>query len=189
MKTLNKAKMTTGVLVMVLTILFSACGNSSSESSAETTVKPPSMDISAAVFMGDLNTVVKHIQAGTDLNKKDQYGSTPLLIASTFGKNEIASALIDAGADLNITNAEGSTALYVASFFCHEEIVVALLKANADKEVRNSFGFTALESVNGPFETVKPIYMQIEKDMGVVGVKFDYDHLEKTRPVIAELLQ
>ena len=120
---------------------------------------------------------------------KDEYGSTPLNIAATFGKTDIALALIKGGADLNTTNSEGSTPLHVAAFFCRTEIVKALLEKGADKSLTNNYGSTAFMSVSGPFTEVEPFYLQMSKNLGQFGLKLDFDHLEKTRPVIAEMLQ
>ena len=136
-----------------------------------------------------MNVVKQHITAGTDLNVKDQYGSTPLIIASTFGKTDIAKELIDGGADLNIKNNDGSTPLHIAAFFCRTEIVKALLDKGADKSLLNNYGSTAIASVSSEFKDVKPIYDQMSKDLGPLGLKLDYKHLEATRPVIAELLK
>jgi hypothetical protein len=36
---------------------------------------------------------------------------------------------------------------------------------------------------------VKPIYDQISRDLGALGLKLDYDRLEKTRPVVAKMLE
>lgn len=155
----------------------------------QTKVKPPSVDINTATFMGNLDAVRQHINAGSDLNVKDQYGSTPLIIATTFGKTDIAKSLIEAGADVNITANDGSTPLHTAAFLCRTEIVKALLENGADKTLKNNYGSTALASVSNPFSDVKGIYDQISKDLGPLGFKLDYKHLEITRPKIAKMLQ
>ena len=176
---------------------FSSCGNEKGKtdeginqaSDSEEVIKPPAMDIHSAAFMGDLDAVKQHVNAGSDLNQKDAYGSTPLTIAVTFGKTEVAIALIEGGADLNGINNDGSTPLHTAAFFCRIEIVEALLAKSADKSIKNNFGSTAYESVAGPFEPVKGIYDQISKELGPLGLKLDYDYLETTRPKIAALLK
>ena len=147
------------------------------------------MDIHAATFMGKVNAISQHIAAGTDLNAKDQYGSTPLMVAATFGKTNAAFALINANAKLNITSNDGSTALHTAAFFGRKEIVKALLDKGADKNSKNKYGATALQSVQAPFESVKPIYDQIGKDLGPFGLKLDYKRLENVRPEIAKILE
>ena len=81
-------------ILVVILMIFAACssGNRSSSTDKEQSsptdenVKPPAMDIHTATFMGDLKAVKQHIAAGSDLNAKDEYGSTPLTITATFGK-------------------------------------------------------------------------------------------------------
>ena len=190
-------KVIMAALLLVSLLTFTSCGSKQVKSTEEkkvssvvqTDVKPPSIDIYTASLFGDLKAINQHIKAGTDLNAKDAYGSTPLIIAATFGKTEVAKALIEAGADVNITNNDGGTALHSAAFLCRTEIVRTLLDNGIDKNIKNNFGSTALESVLAPFDVVKGIYDQFSKDLGPLGLKLDYEQIEKTRPVIAEMLQ
>ena len=69
------------------------------------------------------------------------------------------------------------------------DIVKSLVKHGADKNIKNNYGSTALQSVSGTFETVKPFYEQMNKDLGPLGLKLDFDRIEKTRPIIADLLK
>lgn len=181
------------VIALISCLTLASCSNKTqnpeSENKTEIKVKAPNVDIHNAAFIGDVKTIKQHIAAGTVLNQKDQYGSTPLIISITFGKTEAAKALIEGGADLSITNGEGSTPLHVASFFCRTEVVEALLAKGVDKSLKNNYGSTALESVSGPFKDVKPIYEQIAKQLGALGLKLDFGRIEKTRPIIAEMLK
>jgi ankyrin repeat protein len=199
MKTLKTHLLKVTVMAILLVALFSmkSCNGKQmasaeevkSTAESESQVEPPETDIFTAALFGDLKTIQKHIKAGTDLDQKDGYGSTALIIAATFGKTDVAEALIEGGADLNITNKEGGTALHSAAFLCRTEIVRILLDKGIDKKIKNNYGSTARESVMAPFEVVKPIYDQFSKDLGPVGLKLNYDHLEETRPVIADMLQ
>ncbi|NQU80355.1 MAG: ankyrin repeat domain-containing protein [Bacteroidetes bacterium] len=186
----------TAILVSTL-LIFVSCGNRQSKSTgengssvAQTRPQPPAMDIHTATVTGDLKVIQKHISAGSDLNSKDPVGgSTPLITAIVFGKTEVAGALIDAGADINSTNNEGSTPLYCAAFFGRTDLVRLLLDKGADKNTRNIFGSTALESVSIPFNNIKGVYDQVSKDLGPFGFKLDYNKLEETRPIIADMLR
>ena len=180
--------------MLVLMISLSSCGQKKSESNketiAKTEVKAPDMALSAAVVAGNLDVVKQHIAAGTDINEKDALsGSTPLIAAITFGKNDIAQALIDADADLTIKNNDGATALHVAAFFGRVEAVQMLMDAGADKTMKNNFGATPRETVMGPFEDIKPIYEMMQQQLAPVGLQLDLAEVEKTRPVIAIMLQ
>ncbi|UII32758.1 ankyrin repeat domain-containing protein [Fulvivirga ulvae] len=180
-------------LIAAVTIIWAAACNGTSQEMKSTgenvAAEAPKMSIHEAVFMGNVNAVQKHVAAGTDLDQKDQWGSTPLTIAATFDRTEAGLTLINGGADLNLQNREGSTPLQVAAFFGRTELAAALLKAGADKEIKNNQGSTALEVVTIPFDTLKPIYDQIGKDLGPFGLKLDYDRLQAERPKIASLLK
>lgn len=187
-------KTATTIFLVAALLSINSCRSQEEKSTnkttaSQTTVKPPSVDIHTATFMGNLDAVRQHINAGSDLNVKDQYGSTPLIIATTFGKTDVANSLIEAGADMNIASNEGATPLHTAAFFCRTEIVRALLEKGADKTLKNNYGSTPIETVAGPFNEVKGIYDQFNKNLGPLGFKLDYKHLEMTRPEIAKMLQ
>ena len=186
------------IISFIILLLTNACAQSDKNSKSksdisnntETLVAKPEMNINAAVLSGNLEVVKQHIKAHTDINEKEAMsGSTPLITAASFGKNEIAKALIDAGADLAIKNNDGATALHTATFFCRVEIVQMLIDAKADKTIRNNFGATPRESVMGPFAEIKPIYEMLQQQLGPIGLQIDLNEIEKTRPVIAMMLQ
>lgn len=192
MKTLTKLSL--AMILLTAVACNSKQGDSDEEKkqtvSSQETPKAPEMDIHAATFMGNMEAIRQHIAAGSDLNVKEpSMGSTPLISASVFGKTEVAIALIEAGADVNLQNNEGSTALTSAAFLCRTEIVKMLLEHGADKSLRTNAGSTALESVAGSFEDVKFIYDIFSRDLGPLGLKLDYEQLEETRPLIAEMLR
>ena len=182
----------------IILLLLNACAQSGSSnntkpennSKAKAIAETPKMDLQTAIVSGNLEVVKQHIEAGTDINMKDQMsGSTPLITAATFGKTAIAKALIDANADLDIKNNEGSTALHAAAFFCRIEIVQMLIDAGADKTIKNNHAATARQSVTVPFTEMKPIYETIQKQLEPIGLKLDLKEVEMTRPVIAMMLQ
>jgi NAD(P)-dependent dehydrogenase (short-subunit alcohol dehydrogenase family) len=143
-----------------------------------------------AVIEGDFGAVREHIEAGSDLNEKEPSGgSSPLIVAATFGQTEVARVLIDAGADVDQQSNDGSTALLTAAFFCRTEIVEALLAAGADKSMRNNAGSTALEVVTVPFDDIQGIYDYLGAVLGPYGLELDYERIKMTRPRIAEMLR
>jgi ankyrin repeat protein len=173
--------------VILLTI---ACDESDKSTKIKSLVDKPKIDIQTAIISNKLDIVKQHIEAGTDINKKEQMnGSTPLISAATFGKTAIVKALIDAKADLSIKNNEGATALHTAAFFCRIEIVQLLIDAKADKTVKNNFGTTPRESVMGSFADMKPVYEMLQQQLSPFGLQLDLKEIEKTRPVIAMMLQ
>ena len=199
MKTPKINSFKTALNFSLLIIMFtSSCAQSGNKSKAQTdtkieakeVVEKPKIDIQMAVLSDNLEAVRQHIESGTDINKKDAMsGSTPLISAASFGKNDIVKALIDAGADLNLKNNDGATALHVAAFFARIEIVQLLIDAGADKNLKNNFGATARETVNAPYADMKPIYEMVKQQLEPMGLQVDLTEIEKTRPVIAMMLQ
>jgi CubicO group peptidase (beta-lactamase class C family) len=169
-------------LILLVTLLtpLPACGQEKSV---------PSLSLPMAILQGDIDAVRQHIDAGSDLNKKDAWGSTPLIIATTFGKTEIAKALIENGADMTIGNNEGSTPLHIAALLCRTEIVRALLDKGVDKYLRNNNGATAFDIVAVPFDDDKGIYDKLGAGLKPLGLELDYEQIKMTRPRIAEMLR
>lgn len=197
MKTIKKKVVnTTTIVSLSILLLSSACGQKNQKTDdtgnpkSEEVVKAPNMDLQTAILSDNLEVIAQHIKAGSDINKKDAVtGSTPLITAASFGKEKIAKALIEAGADLAIKNNDGATALHTATFFCRVEIVQLLIDANADKSAKNNFGATPRETVMGPFEDIKPIYEMLQQQLSPMGMQIDLEEIEKTRPVVAMMLQ
>jgi hypothetical protein len=116
-------------------------------------------------------------------------GSSPLIIAATFGRTEVAKALIEAGAEIDQRNNDGATALHTAAFFYNTDIVKALLDRGADRSIRNNSGSTALELVSGPFDAMKGTYDFFGTILKPLGLELDYKRIKATRPKIAKMLK
>lgn len=184
----NSLKVLLGLLLAV--ILLPACSNAQDKAENTQQIKAPQLDLQTAVMTNNLEVVKQHIATGSDINVKEPFsGSTPLITAITFDKKDIAQELLDAGADLTIANNDGTTPLHAAAFFGRVELVELLLEASADKTLKNNYGFTPRETVMGPFADVKPIYEMMQQQLGPMGLQLDMEQLEKTRPVIAMMLQ
>lgn len=170
------------ILAAFVVALFVSVGCSSQPT-------PAQVSLHEAALTGNLEAVKRHVAGGADLNIKDDFGSTPLIVAATFGKTDVAKALLDAGADLHVGNNEGSTPLHVASFLCYPDMVDALLDAGADVSATNNNGHTPLETVSGPFESVRPVYDAIGGALSAFGLQLDYERIRTVRPQIAETLR
>jgi len=157
-----------------------------SESTTPPDLAPP-VSIWQAAMTGNTAAIEQHVGAGTDLNlKEDLSGSTPLMVASTFGQVEVARFLISEGADLDARNNSGGTALHVACFFSQPAIVELLLNAGADPNAVNSRGLTPLDVVSIEFdEELGGAYRHVYESL---GLKFDEQFVRKTRARIAETL-
>jgi len=158
-------------------------------SAPQSTQTATGVGLHQAALEGNLPAIRQLIAAGADLDERDPFGSTPLIVAATFGHAEVAQALLEAGADLDQQNNEGATALFTAALFCRTEIVAALLDKGADKSIRNNTGSTALDVVTVPFDAMKEIYDFLGVALEPYGLKLDYERIKMTRPRIAEMLR
>jgi ankyrin repeat protein len=91
-----------------------------------------------AITSGDLETVKRLLRAGVDVNARDRYGQTGLMLAAHHGQAEIVEELVTAGADLNVTAKYNLTALMLAIIAGHVKIARLLARAGADLTVRGS---------------------------------------------------
>src|SRR6056297_1993722 len=81
-----------------------------------------------------------------DVNKRNEYGLTPLMFASWFNKDpEVIDILLDAGARVNVRDQFGFSPLLRAAANTEDpEIINSLLKAGADIDAQNEDGLSAL---------------------------------------------
>lgn len=117
-----------------------------------------------AVKDGNLMIVDELIKKGEDVNKKDEYGWTPLFWAAYNNQILIVEHLLNNGAKVNHQSTEfinrmprGSSALHVAAFYNFSEVAKKLLNHGADINMTDERGRTALiiSSYYGNLETVR----------------------------------
>ncbi len=84
-----------------------------------------------AAQAGDLAAVEALLQAGTDIDLPDRYGTTALHWATYRDDAEMATRLIAAGADVDVTNRYGATPLSLACVNGNPGIVEDLLELGA----------------------------------------------------------
>ena len=116
---------------------------------AEASTKEKNVQLVQAAERGKLTEVQNALNDGADVNAKNTFGSTALMMASYCGYTngnytEVVKLLLDKGADVNIKGKEGLTALMEASSGGYAEVVKLLLAKGADINVKNSKGETAL---------------------------------------------
>ncbi|MDZ7705652.1 MAG: ankyrin repeat domain-containing protein [Trueperaceae bacterium] len=117
------------------------------------------------VQRGSPAAVADVIELGADLNARDAFGLTPLMVAASTNYDEtVHITLIRAGADVNARTPEGWTALmYAARDNKNPEVITALLELGADPTLINDDGLTAqayagansFMRVSGIFETLQ----------------------------------
>ena len=101
--------------------------------------------IHTAAEKGDLAGVQAELDKGADVNKKDNDGMTPLLIAVTLGHKEIVELLIAKGADVNVADPFSMTPLHFAAVFGQKEITELLLAECADVDAKSASWGTPLD--------------------------------------------
>ena len=89
-----------------------------------------------ACVEGNTDVVIKLLTvAGVDLNAQDDYGSTPVYTAASWGYSDIVSILAGAGADIELADTEGATPAHVAASYGYVDTVSTLAGLGANLEV------------------------------------------------------
>ena len=91
-----------------------------------------------AVRRADAQKIASLIHAGVDINGKDRFGQTGLMLASRNGHTEVVHLLVKHGADLNVTAKYNLSALMLAVVNRHVEIARTLAQEGADLAIRGS---------------------------------------------------
>ncbi|MFC1604420.1 ankyrin repeat domain-containing protein [Planctomycetota bacterium] len=91
---------------------------------------------------GDLNGVKIWVDRGTDVNRKDEFGLSPLHWAVSVGSRDVTDYLIDVGANPNVEDdKQGATPLMLA----HDALLAErLISKGADVRLKSQTGTTAL---------------------------------------------
>ena len=90
------------LLTTISAVLVVGCGES------------PNGLLEEAAKRGNIEAVKKHLDAGTDVNAKNDYGNTALHGAAIIDCTEVAELLIAKGADVNAKFDDGKTPLDLA---------------------------------------------------------------------------
>ena len=90
---------------------------------------------------GHKNIVQLLLDAGADIETRDDSGDTPLIIASYKGRTEVVKLLVDAGADIEAMDDAGDTPLYTASEQGHAPTVQLLLSKGAQVNHKSKEGY------------------------------------------------
>ena len=110
-----------------------------------------------AASNGDLASIRDLLARGADIDARDDYGWTALMVASESGEVAAVELLLDRGADIDARDDYGGTALMEASAYGGVAAVELLLDRGADIEAREDGGWTALmmASEKGQVETAE----------------------------------
>jgi ankyrin repeat protein len=98
-----------------------------------------------AAVRGDVAEINRLAASGTNLNVRDDYGRTPLHVATFAKQREAIAALAKAGADLNAKERDRYDAVTIASVADDPETLRLLIKLGASaKQVTSRYDGTAL---------------------------------------------
>ena len=102
-----------------------------------------------AVMRSDENYIQKVLpKTPKDIETKNSFGSTPLIVAAREGNTKIFKMLLEKGANVNAKNNQGDTALHVALDTNHNDIAQLLIEKNVDVNARGSHNQTPLQKAH-----------------------------------------
>ena len=84
------------------------------------------------------------INAGADVNARNNQGITVLMFAAWDGSAEVVELLINAGADINARDDDDMTVLMFAAWSSSAEVVELLINAGADINAKDDEDWTPL---------------------------------------------
>ena len=129
------------LITTIAAALLVGCGES----------QPPAISIHEAARDGNIEAVKQHLEAGVDVNVKDNIGLTPLHMAAGDGRKEVAELLIAKGAEVN-AKIEGMTPLDIAIELKHTTTADLLRKHGGKSGATDSIHVAAAV---GNIEAVK----------------------------------
>lgn len=91
-----------------------------------------------AARYGDVERLRALLDGGSDVNARDRYHQTGLMLAAQGGHAAAVRLLIERGAELNVAAKFSLTALMLAVIGDHAEVVRLLVSAGADLTFRGS---------------------------------------------------
>ena len=109
------------------------------------------------VDLKSLEEIKELLKKGADLEARNKYGDTALILAARDGHLEVVKYLAELGADVNAKVSYGGTALMKAAIGEHLDVVKYLAECGADLDVKDEDGRTALmrEANWGQLDVVK----------------------------------
>ena len=85
---------------------------------------------------------------GVDVNLRDEYGNTMLMVACQNGNYAITRLLVEYKTDLNAKNSKGNTALHFCFAYSFHDIGNFLISNGADEYALNNDGLTCYEGLS-----------------------------------------
>ena len=113
-------------------------------------------DLRNAAKEGNTEEVELLLDRGANIEAKNRWGQTPLLIAADWGKTETVERLLNRGANIEAQDNDGWTPLMYAARSGNTETVALLIERGANIEAQDNDGWTPLmyAARSGNTETV-----------------------------------
>ena len=126
-----------------------------------------------AAGKGELETLVTLLDAGADINCKDEKGDSALHLAAGKGHDTIVKTLVDHGLDVNSRARFNMTPLMYAANEGHESTAYTLIKAGADITCKDYIGYNALHfAAEGGLDTIVKMLVDQGLDVNTQGGQY-----------------
>jgi ankyrin repeat protein len=121
-----------------------------------------------AAQAGDRDLVARLIEAGADVNARNEHLGTPLMFAATGGSVPVTRALIERGAQVDAVAQLGWTPLLLAAAKGNTEAALLLIGSGADPNLADGYGWTPLmRAITGRHgDTVRALLATGSMDLG-----------------------
>jgi len=117
----------------------------------QTKIEAPKVSIHVATQKKNLEAIKQHLDAGTDINKKDKNGATALHRAARYRLLEIVEFLIENGANVAARDDRGETPLHHQTKA--KKIIEVLISKGADVNARDKSGQSSLHEAAGGYNS------------------------------------
>jgi hypothetical protein len=119
-------------LFTVVTLICAACASNSQEI------------LHQNVKDQNITQLEENIGRGLNINERDRYGFTPLILAAYYGYGPLVKFLCEKGANINAQDNEGNSALIYAADNGYVDTFNILMDSGADVNLVNKQGHNAL---------------------------------------------
>jgi ankyrin repeat protein len=154
------------LLVMALSLSLLAAGQAASSVDAQ---------LLEAARIGDTAAVQQLLQKGANIEAKDKYGRTPLMVADIYDNTNVMKLLLDKGANIEAKDKYDKTPLIAAATYGKVEVVKLLLDKGANIAAEHDGETSLILAANeGKVEVVK-LLLDRGDNIEAKATAFPYD--------------